>query len=150
MCTQIHVLYVHLHVHSHSSPPPPTHTHIHVPLQRSTVTQLKSFKEVEYEAEGVYIFLRVSAYGPLLYHIYVWVGASVRGAALEEAFQHAQNLAHCLPGNAVMYREVSQVYNRYRYIYIYILYLIYSQCVHDPLNILPYSTVVIQRCVGGR
>ena len=36
--------------------------------------------------------------------------------------------------------------------YFLILYLIYSQCyfwVHDPLNILPYSTVVIQRCVGG-
>ena len=33
----------------------------------------------------------------------------------------------------------------------FILYLIYSQCyfwVHDPLNILPYSTVVIQQYVG--
>ncbi len=74
-----------------------------------TLHQLKSINEVKYETKDVYIFLYVKPQGPLLFHIYLWVGVQVHGNALEEAFRHTQNLAHCLPGKPVIHKEVSKI-----------------------------------------
>lgn len=75
-------------------------------LQGIILTHVKSPKDVDYGPKDVYFFLQVKPHGPLLYHIYLWMGIKVHGSAVEEAFKHTQNLAHCLPGKPVIHKEV--------------------------------------------
>jgi hypothetical protein len=77
--------------------------------QGIVLTSLKSASDVVYGPKDVYLFLHVRPHGPLLYHIYVWVGIQVHGSTLEEAFKHAQNLVHSLPGKAVLHKEVNML-----------------------------------------
>ena len=54
----------------------------------------------------IYMFFQVQQNGPLLFHIYLWLGLSISRQRLDGIYEHVQNLIHSLPGKTVIHREV--------------------------------------------
>lgn len=75
-------------------------------LQAGSLQKLVSLDSVSFGEKEVYIFLYMAPHGPLLYHVFLWVGKSVNDFALHSAYQHSQNLVNTLPGLPVVHKEV--------------------------------------------
>lgn len=71
-----------------------------------------------FAARDVYIFHIVAWHGPLLHHVYQWIGSEAGEPLVHAAYENCQMLAQCLPGRPVMYREVNYDVMR-MYIFFY-------------------------------
>ena len=73
-----------------------------------------------FNAKDVYIFHFVDWHGPLLHHIYQWVGNKASQSLVHSSYEHCHMMAKCLPGRPVMHREVLvHVYYFYMHIIIH-------------------------------
>ena len=78
--------------------------------QAGSLQKLDSLDSVHFEQNEIYIFLYVTAQGPLLHHVFIWVGRNVNEFALHSAYQHCENLVNTLPGRPVVHKEVRDCY----------------------------------------
>ena len=78
-------------------------TNIYIMLQAGYICSIGS---ATFNAKDVYIFHYVAWQGPLLHHVYQWVGNNASKSLVHSAYEHCQMLAKCLPGRPVMHREV--------------------------------------------
>ena len=53
--------------------------------------------------------LQEPQYGPILHHVYLWLGSSASELSISSAHQHCQQLLHCLPGGCPLHKEVRDV-----------------------------------------
>ncbi len=75
-------------------------------FQHFTVQLLPGMKDVEFGPNHIYMFFQVGENGPLLYHIYLWLGMNISRQILNSLYSYVQNLAFSLPGKPVIHREV--------------------------------------------